>query len=334
MRRSIYAVAVLAAGATVSTGALAQKTFTMKIGMPTINDSNHFSALWVKKEVEAKSKGRIQVKVFPAGQLGKIPRQIEGIQLGTQEAFNIPPGFFVGIERSFMVTDAPGIFDDISHAHRAVNYPPFREKFSKLGEKKGFVAGYLWACGNTSIATLKPFKKLDDLKGRKIRVLATPLERAFISKLGATGVPMPYTEVLPAMQQGVIDGVRSAVIVMYPSKFWTVAKHITLTGMAQITCGQFISNLWLRKLPADLRTIVFDAGKGVTPHAGKWGVDLTKKAEENWGRDANVYRLPKTDEDKLRKLAAPIADEILAKDPRTKDMYALLKEAVAATRKK
>ena len=334
MRRSIFAVAVLAAGATISSGALAQKTFTMKIGMPTINDSNHFSALWVKKEIEAKSNGRIQVRVFPASQLGKIPRQIEGIQLGTQEAFNIPPGFFIGIERAFMVTDAPGLFDDIGHAHRAVNHPPFREKFGNLGAKKGFVAGYLWACGDTSIATLEPFKKLDDLKGKKIRVLATPLERAFISKLGATGVPMPYTEVLPAMQQRVIDGVRSAVIVMYPSKFHTVAKHITFTGMAQITCGQFLSNAWLKKLPSDLRDIVFEAGRGVTPHAGKWGVDLTKKAEENWARDANAYRLSEEDQDKLRRLAAPIADEILADDPRTKEMYALLKEAVAATRKK
>lgn len=334
MRRSIFLVAALAAGAAVSSGASAQKTFTMKIGMPTINDSNHFSALWVKKEVEAKSNGRIQVKVFPAGQLGKIPRQIEGIQLGTQEAFNIPPGFFVGIERAFMVTDAPGIFDDIGHAHRAVNHPPFREKFGKLGAKKGFTANYLWACGNTSIATIAPFKTLEDIKGRKIRVLATPLERAFISKLGATGVPMPYTEVLPAMQQRVIDGVRSGIIVMYPSKFYTVAKHVTLTGMGQITCGQFLSNAWLQKLPGDLRDIVFAAGRGVTPHAGKWGVDLTRKAEEDWARDANAYRLSDEDQAKLRRLSAPIADEILANDPRTKDMYALLKEAIAATRKK
>ena len=334
MKRSILVVAALAAGTALSSGALAQKSFTMKIGMPTINDSNHFSALWVKKEVEAKSNGRIQVKVFPAGQLGKIPRQIEGIQLGTQEAFNIPPGFFVGIERAFMVTDAPGIFDDISHAHRAVNHPPFREKFGKLGAKKGFTANYLWACGNTSIATIAPFKTLEDIKGRKIRVLATPLERAFISKLGATGVPMPYTEVLPAMQQRVIDGVRSAIIVMYPSKFYTVAKHITLTGMGQITCGQFLSNAWLQKLPSDLRDIVFAAGRGVTPHAGKWGVDLTKKAEEDWARDANAYRLSDEDQAKLRRLSAPIADEILANDPRTKEMYALLKEAIAATSKK
>ena len=136
------------------------------------------------------------------------------------------------------------------------------------------------------------------------------------------------------MQQRVIDGARSAVIVMYPSKFHTVAKHITLTGMGQITCGQFLSNAWLKKLPGDLRDIVFEAGRGVTPHAGKWGVDLTKKAEESWARDANAYRLSKEDQDKLRPLSAPIADEILADDPRTKEMYALLKEAVAATRKK
>ena len=83
------------------------KTYNMKIGMVTINDSNHFSANWMKKEIEAKSNGRIKVGVFPAAQLGKIPRQIEAIQLGTQEVFMIPPGFFIGIDKRFMVTDAP-----------------------------------------------------------------------------------------------------------------------------------------------------------------------------------------------------------------------------------
>ena len=333
MKHPMIALVAIAAGLAWATGATAQTTYQMKIGMPVINDSNHFSALWMEKEIEKNSNGRIQVSVFPAGQLGKIPRQIEGIQLGTQEAFSIPPGFFVGIERAFMVTDSPGLFDDISHAHRAVNHPPFREKFRRLGEKKGFVAAYLWACGNTSIATLKPFKKLDDIRGAKIRVLATPLERAFVKELGATGIPMPYTEVLPAMQQRVIDGVRSAIIVMYPSKFHSVAKHITLTGMAQITCGNFISNAWLRKLPADLKKVVFDAGQAVTAQAGNWGRDLTKKAEENWAKEANLYRLPAAESEDLRRRVAPIADKILGNDPRTKDMYALLKEAVAATRK-
>ena len=43
------------------------------------------------------------------------------------------------------------------------------------------------------------------------------------------------------MQRKVIDGVRSGVIVMFPSKFYTVAKHLTLTGMGHISCGQWLS---------------------------------------------------------------------------------------------
>ena len=332
MKKFITAVAALAAGAAFVAGPANAQTNNMKIGMVTINDSNHFSANWQKKYIEEKSGGRLTVNVFPAAQLGKVPRQIEGIQFGTQAAFNIPPGFFIGIDKQFMVTDAPGLFDDIKHAQRAVNTPEFFEKFSKIGESKGFIINHLWACGDTSVATIEPFKKLDDLKGRKIRVLATPLEREVIKVMGATGVPMPYSEVLPGMQRGTIDGVRSAVIVMYPSKFWTVAKHITLTGMGQITCGQFLSTAWLKKLPSDLRKIVMDSGRGVVDYAGQLGHDLTKKAEENWAKDANVYRLSDAEQKELRARVAPIADKILANDPKTKDMYALLKKAVAATK--
>lgn len=132
--------ATIAAGLAI-TPAQAQKTYTMKIGFVTINDSNHMQANWLKKEIEAKSAGRIKVGIFPAAQLGKIPRQIEGIQLGTQEAFNIPPGFFIGINRAFMVTDAPGLFTGEAHQYRAVNHEPFRDKFLNLAEKQGIVGG-------------------------------------------------------------------------------------------------------------------------------------------------------------------------------------------------
>ncbi len=107
MKRLLLASAAVAAASAMAIAPAQAKTYNMKIGMVTINDSNHFSANWMKKEIEAKSNGRIKVGVFPAAQLGKIPRQIEAIQLGTQEVFMIPPGFFIGIDKRFMVTDAP-----------------------------------------------------------------------------------------------------------------------------------------------------------------------------------------------------------------------------------
>ena len=51
----------------------------MKIGFVTINDGQHKSAKWIAKEVNKRAAGSVTIKVFPAAQLGKIPRQIEGV---------------------------------------------------------------------------------------------------------------------------------------------------------------------------------------------------------------------------------------------------------------
>ena len=48
----------------------------------------------------------------------------------------IPPGFFIGIDKRFMVTDAPGMFKDENHATRAVNHPDFFNVFSQMERKK------------------------------------------------------------------------------------------------------------------------------------------------------------------------------------------------------
>ena len=329
--KSITAAAIAAAVCFGATG-LEAKTYKMKIGMVTINDSNHLLAKWFKKELEPKSNGRLKVEVYPAAQLGKIPRQIEGLQFGTQEAFHIPPGFFLGINKAFMVSDAPGLFDSIHHQTLAMNHPTIREKFFGLAATKGIKGNILWGAGDTSVVTREPFKSLADMKGRKIRVLATPLERAVMAKMGATGVPMPYSEVLPALQQKVIDGVRSAVLVMYPSKFYTAAKHITLTNMAVISCWQALSQAWLKKLPADLRAMVVQAGKDSTEQASKWPTELTESSEKAWAKVGTIHRLPAAEQKALRASLAPIGDQILANDPKTKEMWGLIKNAAAVTK--
>ena len=88
--------------------------------------------------------------------------------------------------------------------------------------------------GPTSFASKKPIRTLADFKGKKIRVLATKMESTLVGKFGAAGVPIPYTEVLPALQRGTIDAVRSSIIVMGGSKFFTVIKSITVVESGMI----------------------------------------------------------------------------------------------------
>ena len=53
-------------------------------------------------------------------------------------------------------------------------------------------------------------EKVDDFKGKKLRVNATAAERAKMRQLGASAVPMDLAEVIPGLQQGVIDGTSDA----------------------------------------------------------------------------------------------------------------------------
>ena len=209
----------------------------MKIGFVTINDGQHKSANWIAKEVNKRAAGSITVKVFPAAQLGKIPRQIEGVLLGTQEAFISPPGFFKGLNPAFAAPDAPGLFDNFGHLTRTINHSSVREKFLNLATKKGVTGTYCAPGGASALAMRDPVRTLADVKGKKIRVLASPMEVAIMRALGSAGTPMAYSEVLPSIQRRVLDGASSAVVVMGPSKFYTAAKYLTPTHFTYIpTC--------------------------------------------------------------------------------------------------
>ncbi len=109
-------------------------------------------------------------------------------------------------------------------------------------------------------------------------MLASKLEIELMRVLGMTGVPIPFSEVLPAIQRNVVDGARSAIVVMGPSKFYTVAKHITLTHGGFIPTGIWFSKRWLNKLPADLRKALFDLG----PEAGEEGLRISKEINRLW----------------------------------------------------
>ena len=92
---------VAAAQNAASTG----KTFVMKLATPTLNDGQHE---WMRRyaaAIETKSGGRIKAELYPASQLGSIPRMIEGTQLGSIQIFLAPPEFFVGVDPRFELLD-------------------------------------------------------------------------------------------------------------------------------------------------------------------------------------------------------------------------------------
>jgi len=329
MKRTIGIAATLAISvAMIATSHAA--TQTLRIGMVTINDAQHTFAKKYAEELEKRSNGQIKVEVFPAGQLGKIPTQLENLKLGVQGGFISPPGFLSGMNKAFQVPDAPGIYKSFWHAQNAFHDPAFRNKFLMLADKAGIAGAALWNYGPTSIASLKAIRKIDDMKGLKIRVLATKMESKLASVLGMTGVPMPYTEVLPALQQKTIDGCRSAISVMAASKFYTTTKYVTVIESGTIPSGLWISKVWLSKLPKPLQDEVMKTGRDLETWAGHNAKGFIDRAAKLWtDNGGEVIKLPAADQAEVIKRLAPLGDEFLGTDPATKDMYELLKKTLA-----
>ncbi len=327
MSKSLTVTAVFALSAALAAPVTAAD---MRIGFVTINDTQHELAKAFKKEIEKRTGGEIKVGIFPAAQLGKIPRQIENLKIGAQAAFISPPGFFAGINKAFQVPDAPGLFKNFWHGHNALTDPEFRDKYLRLAEGAGIIGITIANYGPTSIASLKPIRSLADMKGLKVRVLATKMESKLASVLGMTGVPMPYSEVLPALQQRTIDGCRSSIVVMGASKFYTATKYITLTGTGQIPSVLWISKPWLSKLPQKHQGEIMKLGRELDNFASRTAYEKNQGAEKVW-KDAGteIIRLPAADQAEITKRLAPLGDEFLANDPATKDMYALLKKVAA-----
>src|SRR5829696_9988113 len=136
MIRHLAIVSILAGGPFVIAPASAQQ-FTMKLSSPTINDVTHEYYKRLKAGIEQSAGGKIKVEIYPANQLGQIPAVVEGVALGTIEVGVAAIGFFVSLEPRFQVLDAPGLFDDITHAYKVMTDPAIRERIATFGADKG-----------------------------------------------------------------------------------------------------------------------------------------------------------------------------------------------------
>ena len=326
-------LAVVGTVLTLGAAPAAAQTYTLKIGNATINDVQHE---WQKRwgaRVENRAGGRIKVEIYPASQIGSIPRMIEGLQLGTLEAWIGPPEFVVGHDPRFQVLAAPGVFDDMAHAYRVIGDPKFREAVLSLGEAKGMKGVSLIVYGPTSYATRKPIRKLDDFKGLKIRVFASPMQTLPLARLGATAAPMPLSEVFPALQRGAIDGNRTGITIFTTFKYYDILKAVTETHDAMITSIAMVSKLWYDKLPPDLQKILVEEGEAVQKELLDWTVDFNTKGRQTWtDKGGELIKLPAADQAELTKRLSTVGDEVVGSQPRLKEIYDLMVQTAKARR--
>jgi TRAP-type C4-dicarboxylate transport system substrate-binding protein len=317
-----------ATAATLAMPALvrAQSPIVMKIGTPTLNDNQHE---WMKAFagiVEKRSGGQIKPELYPASQLGPAGRMIEGTQLGTIQVIVMPPEFLNGVDPRFEVLGAPGLFKDFGHAQRCLQASDFNKAFLSIGETKGLTGIGLFVNAQMIINCRTKLADIKDVANKKIRVLGSAMQTEQIRRLGGTGIPMSLGEVLPAVQQGTIDGVLGSLPVMAALRFYDAAKYILETNHATITVVSLASKTWLDGLKPELRTIVIEAGQQASRDIFDWSVSFNEAQREVWIKNGGeITPISASDREALIKIMQPIGIEVSSKRPAAKELFDLLK---------
>jgi TRAP-type transport system periplasmic protein len=304
--------------------------FTMKFATQTINDVQHEYIKLYKAELEKATNNRITVGVYPASQLGGAPRQTEGLRLGTIEAAIAPPELFVGADPRFQVPALAGIYRDREHMRRLVELPEFRKMVFDIGTGRGLVGMSMIAYDMQSFVFKVPVTKVAEFSGKRIRVLASEGEQNSIAALGGAAVPMSLPEVLPALQQGTIDGVNSVLGVFVSFRYHDAAPHLVDTALWPIISLSLVSKVWFDRLPPDLQKTVLEVGARIEPEAKKWQLARIESDTKAWiERGGKIAKLPADEQQDAVRRVSGAAQSVVAKSAPLKELYEKMKATAA-----
>ena len=245
---SLIATVAFAAGT-----AQAADPVLIGIGYPTPLSGPHGAgAKGFEEELNRLAPGRYKVQHFPAGSLGGEREMVESLQLGTLQMAITGTAVIGNFVPEMMVMDLPFLFRDTAHARATLDGPIGKDLIAKF-PNRGLVGLTFGEVGFRHVtASKRAIKKVDDLRGLKIRTMENPVHLAAFRALGAQPTPMAWTEVITALQQGTIDGQENPISILVSAKLWETQKYVSLTRHVFTPISFTMSGPFFSKLsPAD-----------------------------------------------------------------------------------
>ena len=177
------------------------------------------------------AQGSVEIKVFPASQLGQTREVIEAMRLGSGAAGTTGgPAEYASFVRRLGVLGLPFEWKSYGHALRVLDGPVGKELDQDM-EKAGFkVLAWATSWGYRNVITAKKeVTTAADLKGLKIRTIPTKVFVAAVNSMGANATPMNFGEIYTSLQSGVLDGYEHTAATTISFKMYEVACCMALT---------------------------------------------------------------------------------------------------------
>lgn len=302
-------IGVLALAAVAPT-ALAVKPVTIKFSfVTTLNTPKGKAAQAFKEYVEKASGGAMKVELYPSSQLYKDNAEglnaliFNNIQLLVPSATKLK-----GYNPAFQFVDMPYLFRDNDHFKKFTQSDAAQKLLTSL-EKAGLVGLGFWPNGFKHFTANKPLRRPADFKGLKFRTQTSGVLEAQMKALGATAVPLAFSEVYQALQQGVVDGQENTLSNIYTQRYYEVQKYLSLTGHGRLDYVVITNKIFLNSLDPEQKKIFMDGIAHANEVAFEEAVKLNADALAKLSELMEVVKLSDEDRAAMEAAMKPVYDE-------------------------
>ncbi len=233
--------------------------------------------------VNERTKGRVEIRIYPNSQLGNTSELLDGVKYGfigmSQHDFSSLSKFY----KNFSVFNVPYIFRDINHALLATNpqtSPILTEMNAQLIENTGIrILGSFYR-GARQLTTNFPVYSTNDLKGKKIRGVPFPIWMSMIKGMGAIPTPVEFSELTTALMTGLVVGQENPLSNIYASQIYEVQSHIAMTNHMLSCLSLFIHEKLWQEISKNDQLIILDAVKELSAETVKWIKDSDEELKK------------------------------------------------------
>ncbi len=279
--------------------------------------------------VEEKSGGRVKITIHPAQELGNDHKMVEMARKGELDIILTPTAKMSVALPSIQYADLPFYFPKREDLYEMLDGEPGEMILNGLKDI-GLVGVTFWENGFKHFTANSPLLLPDDFKGKKIRVMKSRIIMDQFRSFGATPIPIDFHSTKKALADGVVDGEENPLIAIVSMGFYKVQSDLTLSEHAYLGYVFSISSKTFEKLPSDIRTIMIQSAKEITP----WEREETHKKEKELlgiikNAGVNIHTLSKEERKEFAKKTAHIPkkfEEIIGSDIISKTEEMMLKK--------
>jgi TRAP-type transport system periplasmic protein len=207
--------------------------------------------------IKEATEGRLDIRFFPAGQLGSDTDLLTQVRSGGVDFLNIAGSVISTIAPVAALTNVGFAFSDYDQVWRGVDGDLGKIVAAQI-EKTGALV--VAKAGDNSFRQItsasKPIKTPEDLQGYRIRVPVSPIFTSLFKSLGASPTSINFNELYTALQTHLVDGQENGLVAIESGKLYEVQKFLAETDHIWDPFWILGNRRSMARLPNDVRDIV------------------------------------------------------------------------------